>query len=154
MGSTTSRGFQFLIIAALLIAIAGCSGKSGVRSAQSETSAFDDLRAQVRAVISEQERQHEALAIVEKFEAGLSSLLRNRQQREIQFLKLHANYDTPRAEFDAFLRETGQRIRRDQENILRQRSDLIALTTPQEWSLIASAREDVQEHTFENIQSR
>jgi hypothetical protein len=154
MDSSILRRFQLFVIAALLITITGCSGKSGVRNSQNESTAFDDLRDQVRASISEQGRQHDALAIVEKFETGLSSLLRNREQREIQFLTLYANYDAPRTEIDAFLRETEQLIQRDQKHILRQRNDLIALTTADEWALIANAREDVMSHAFESIQSK
>jgi hypothetical protein len=154
MGSSILRRFQFLIFAALLIAIAGCSGKSDVRNSPIESSAFDDLRAQVRESISGRRRQRKALAIVDEFEAGLSSLLRNRGQREVQFLELHANYDTPRAEFDVFLRESAQLIQRDQEHILRQRNDLIALTTPEEWALIAGVREDLMNRAFQSIESK
>ena len=91
------------ILSLLAMAIAGCAGKSNVSLVDLEKQAFDDLRAEIRSAINDEEREVKAIAIVDELAEELKSLRRKKTERRENGRKLHTNYDTTRAEFDAFL---------------------------------------------------
>ena len=145
--------FQFSLMLLLLVAIAGCSGKSDVRPESVEDDVLSELRAEIRSAISDPEREASAIAIVDEFAMELASLKRAKMDRQIQFRKLNANYDTTRSEFDAFVRESNDSIYMNQQRVVKQREAFVAITSSEEWAQILDARIKVIDSTFESVQS-
>ncbi len=133
---------KFLIVKLSLLAmfIAGCAGNEDVSRAEAENQAFDDLRTEIRFAIDDSERETKAVAIVDELAGELESLSRSKAERQEQIRKLNANYDTTRAEFDAFTKASNNEIRLNQQRILEKRKALIEVTTPEEWDRIFDAR--------------
>ena len=141
------------ILSLLAMAIAGCAGKSNVSLVELENQAFDDLRTEVRSAINDEEREVKAISIVEELAEELKSLRRERTERRENSRKLHTNYDTTRAEFDAFLNSSNVEIRLNQQRILKIRGDFVAITTAEEWTQIFDARTKAINAAIESIQS-
>ena len=145
--------FQFSLMFLLLISIASCTGKSDVRPESVEDDALSELRAEIRSAISDPEREARAIAIVDEFAMELASLKQTKMDRQIRFKKLNANYDTTRAEFDAFVRESNDSIYKNQQRVVKQREAFVAITSSEEWLQILNARFKVIDSTFESVQS-
>ena len=146
---------KHLIIASSLLAIflAGCAGKGDTSLVDAEKQAFDDLRAEIRIAIDNPERETMAIAIVDELAAQLASLLAKKKDKQEQARKLNADYDTTRAEFDAFVSVANTEIRMNQQRVLEQRKALIEITTPEEWEQILDARTDAIDAAFDTTKS-
>ena len=137
-----------------LAAIAGCSGKSDVRPEESvDDDVLSELRAEIRSAISDPDREARVIAIVDEFAMELASLKQTKMERQTQFKKLNANYDTTRAEFDTFIKESNDSIYRNQQRLVKQREAFLANTNSQEWAQILDARLKFIDNTFESVQS-
>ena len=77
-----------VVLSLLAMAIAGCAGKSNVSLVDREKQAFDDLRAEIRSAINDEEREVKAIALVEELAEELKSLRRKRTERR----KMAGNY--------------------------------------------------------------
>lgn len=128
-----------LAVASVMLVLSGCSNKNDTNV---EKQALDELRAEVRVVITDPERQGKALNIIDELSQELQLLRQKKAQRQAESRKLNANYDTTRAEFDAFINEKQVDIRLSQQRILEKRSALIAATTDEEWEQISDVRSD------------
>lgn len=142
-----------VILSLLAMAIAGCGGKSNVSPVDHEQQAFDDLRAEIRIAINDEERAAKAIAIVDELAEELESLRRKKTERREHNRKLNANYDTTRAEFDAFVNVSNVEIRLNQQRILEIRGAFIAITTPEEWNQISDARTEAIKAAIKSTQS-
>ena len=144
---------NFVFTFALLVFVAGCSGKSDVRQESVESDALSELRAEIRSAIKDPEREARAIAIVDEFAMEVTSLKRAKRERQLQFKALNANYDTARAKFDAFLRKSNDTIYKNQQRVVKQREAFVANTNSQEWAQILDARIKVIDSTFESAHS-
>ena len=145
--------FKFSLMFLLLVSLAGCSGKSDVRPESVEEDALHELRAEIRSAISDPEREAKAIAIVDEFSRELGFLKSAKMERQVQFKKLNANYDTTRAEFDVFLRKSNDTIYKNQQRVVKQHEAFVANTNSLEWAQILDARIKVIDSTFESVQS-
>jgi len=137
---TPFRGPLLGLIVALGISIAGCAGKNDVTPVEAQKQAFDDLRSEIRIAIDDAERETKAIDIVEQMAVRFVSLRTDREERQAQFKKLNASYDTTRAEFDVFIEESNANIYRNHQQLLENRQALMSITTPEEWTQILDAR--------------
>lgn len=142
-----------VILSLLAIAIAGCAGKSNVSPVDHEKQAFDDLRAEIHIAISDEEREAQAIALVDELAEELESLRRKKAKKQEHGRKLNANYDTTRTEFDAFISASNVEIRLNQQRILEIRGAFIAITTPEEWNQIFDARTEAIKAAIKSTQS-
>jgi len=138
---------------AFTFVICGCAGKSDVSPVDVEKQAFEDLRAEIRSAIDDPDRETKVIAMVDEMGEELASLRRLKKQRQTQVKKLNANYDTTRAEFDAFIIESNADIRQKQQRILEKRVAFIEITTPEEWAKISDARTEAISAAFKTAQS-
>jgi len=126
----------------IVMFVAGCAGKGDVTLGDLEKQAFEDLRAEIRMAIDDEERETRAIALVDELAEEMESLRLLKKERQDRGRKLNANYDTSRAEFDAFVSSSDAGIRLNQQRILELRKAFIATTTPEEWGQISAARTD------------
>lgn len=133
--------------------IGGCAGKGDVNPVDVEKQAFDNLRSEIRIAVDDPERETKAIAVVDELAAELESLRRKTAERHEQAKNLNANYDTTRAEFDAFISASNADIRLSQQRILEKRERLIEVTTPEEWDQILDARTEAIDTAFKSTQA-
>jgi len=143
-----------LVISSLLAMLfVGCAGQGGVNLADVEKQAFDDLRSEIRIAINDAERETKAITLVDELSEELESLRSLKTISREQGRILNANYDTTRAEFDAFISASNVDIRLTQQRILEKRVAFIAITTLEEWNQIFNARTNAISAAIESIQS-
>lgn len=131
-----------IIIAFAIIACVpvGCAGKSDVSRVDIQKQAFDDLRSEIRAVIGDPDRESEAIELLDSLEGELTALHDKLLARQTRARQLNANYDTTRAEFDAFFEQANVEIRLHRQRAGDNHRAILELTTPEEWSQISAAR--------------
>ncbi|MEH6451793.1 MAG: hypothetical protein V7782_02015 [Psychromonas sp.] len=139
-----------ILISSLLIMLSACSNSNDDNI---EEQAFEDLRAGIRVAITDPTRERAVLTIVDELTEELQLLRHKKAQRQAQTRKLNANYDTTRAEFDAFLTEKHTDIRLSQQRVLEKRSALIATTTPEEWDQILDVRSNSIDAAINAVQA-
>jgi len=137
----------------LAMLLAGCAGTGDASLVDVEKQAFDDLRTELRLVIDDPEREARAIAIVDELTIELESLSRKKAERQEQGRVLNANYDTTRAEFDAFTKASNSDILLNQQRILDKRKALIEFTTPEEWRQIFDARTEAIDAAIKSAKS-
>ena len=149
--STLLRGLLLVLIFSL--GLAGWAGKSDVTPVQAQKQAFDDLRSEIRIAIDDAERETKAIDIVEQMDVQFVSLRTSREERQAQFKKMNASYDTTRTEFDEFIEESNANIYRNHQQLLEHRQALMSITTPEEWTRILNARTEAIEAAFKSYNS-
>jgi len=140
-----------LLLAAAALAFAGCGGKDAVAPADVEKQAFEDLRTEVREVIADPVREAEALAVVDALSKDLVTLRASVSERNSQARKLNANYDTPRADFEALFDQIYMEIRVNRQRVTQNHHMLMAVTTPEEWAQISKSRTKAMQAAINTI---
>lgn len=140
-----------LVISSLLILLAGCSSSEHENV---EKEAFESFRTEISTVINDPEREAKALAIVDELVEELQSLRSQKAERLAQSRKLNANYDTTRAEYEAFIHEKNMENRLSQQRVLDNRNALIAVTTPEEWEQLLDVRSNSIKAAIKAVQAK
>jgi hypothetical protein len=115
-----TRNIRKSLLVVLLIGsvgLAACSRGGELPEAAKQAEAFDDLRTEIRAIVSEPERSAEALRLVGTLEQELLAFQEDIRQRRQRMQALNANYDASRADFDAVIRETSERMRENRTRV-------------------------------------
>ena len=123
-------------LAAFGFFLAACGGKEPVSSRDIEQSAFGDLKAEIREVIEEADREADILALVEQLEHEFTAFRQLVAVRRAESRALNANYDASREEFDTFLNTNREHMRAARERVSYAYMVLITATTPDEWESI------------------
>ena len=130
--------------ASLLVATAcvlvGCAGKNDVSPIDAERQAFEDLRNEIREIIVDPPRETEAIALVDALAEDLGTLREKILERRQRVRQLNANYDTRRADFEAFFDQADREIQSNQQRVTMNHRKFLAITTPEEWSALSKAR--------------
>lgn len=137
----------------LVLIFAGCASKDDVSPVKAEKQAFDDLRSEIRDVIYDQAREDEAIVLLDSLATELEALRSRVAERKQRIRKLNANYDTPRAEFDAYLLQANQEIQENRRRIGGSRRAFIAVVTPDELSAIGKVRSRAMIAAIKSIQA-
>ena len=99
---------RFVRMTSILLCIAVASfvvacAKDDVAPVDVEKQAFEDLRAEIVEAINDPAREAETIRLVGVLEEDLAALRSNIAARQVRSRELNANYDMPRAEFEAYL---------------------------------------------------
>jgi chromosome segregation ATPase len=140
-------------LAILFAAIAGCGGKDALAPVEFEKQAFEDLRAEIRHVIDDPARELEAIALVDALSEDLTTLRENMAERRRRAKQLNANYDTTRADFDAFLAEVNGQLKSNKRQVSETQHALFAVTTAAERASISRAHSKAMDAAVRHIQS-
>lgn len=144
---------SFLVFAVIVIIADGCAGKSDLSPIDVQKQAFEDLRAEIREVIDNPQRASEAITLVDGLEGELQALREKILARQARARQLNVNYDTTRAEFDAFFAQVNKDIRLNQQRVAKSHHAFLALTTPDEWSQLSKARTAAMSASIKAIQA-
>jgi len=142
--------FLFAVIA---LSCAGCASKDDVSPAEVEKQAFEDLRSEIRDVITDPGREGEALALVDSLEDDLGNLREKISTRRRRVRELNADYDTKRADFESFFDQVDEEIKSNKRQVSKKQRALFAITTPNERSAISKAHTKAMDAAIKSIQA-
>jgi len=153
MDRYTSRFSYLLIIIALACAMSACAGKKDVAPIDVERQAFDDLRAEIREVIDDPEREAQAISLTDELIADFDKLREKVSERRSRLRELNLNYDTTREEFEAFFDEVEADIQANRKRVIETERALLAAITPEERALLNKAQTSAMKAATRTIQS-
>jgi DNA anti-recombination protein RmuC len=128
-----------VLIAAIALFTGGCAGKKA-SPIDKEANAFDNLRTNVQEVVADPDRSTQSLALVDELQREFDAIKDARVERRKQIQALNANYDAPRAEFEALLTEIGRDRVANQEQVSQTYRKLLDVITTEEWTKLAKSR--------------
>ena len=148
----------FSRVAGVLCCIAVASffvacAKDDVAPADVEKQAFEDLRSEIIEVITDPAREAETIRLVGVLEEDLATLRTNIAARKKRVRELNANYDTPRAEFEAYLAGVEAEVRDHKQRVSEAHRALLASMTAEERSAIAKTHTKAMNASIQTIQS-
>jgi len=142
-----------LLCAGIVLMLAACAGKEDVAPVDVEKQAFEDLRADIREAITDPAREAEALRLVGVLEEDLAALRTSVSARKSRAKELNADYDTPRADFEAFFAVVEEEVRDNKIRVSKTHRALLASVTDDERSAIAKAHTKAMNTAIKTIQS-
>ncbi len=142
-----------MLFAAVACVFAGCGGKDAVAPIEVEKQAFEDLRTEIRGAIDDPARETEAIALLDGLADDLHSLRDRISERKQRTRQLNANYNTPRADFEALFDQVDREIQSNQQRVTEKHRALLAITTPEEWSAISKARTRAMNAVIKSLQA-
>ena len=142
-----------LLFAVIVSAIAGCAGKDDVSPVNVEEQAFADLRSEIRQVIDDPAREAEAIALVDTIAEDLNRLRDKISERRQRVRQLNADFDTTRADFEAFFDQVDKEIQSNKRQVSERQRALFAITTSDERSTISKAHTKAMDAAIRNIQA-
>jgi capsule polysaccharide export protein KpsE/RkpR len=138
-----------IAVASLFIACA----KDDVAPVDVEKQAFEDLRAAIVEAITDPVREAETIRLVGVLEEDLAALRTNIAARKSHVRELNANYDTPRAEIEAYLAGIEEEVLDHQRRVSETNRALLANVTAEERSAIAKTHTKAMNASITTIQS-
>ncbi len=153
MSELTLRLKSAMLLAAFACAFAGCASKDDVSPADVEKQAFEDLRSEIRAVIDDPAREGEAITLVDELSEDLNTLRETIAKRRQRVRELNADYDTTRADFEAFFDQVDRQIRWNKRQVSEKQREFLAIMTPDERSAIAKTHSKARDAAIRNIQT-
>ncbi len=153
MSRLVDRGRCVLIFAIVASVIAGCAGSDDLAPIDEEKLAFEDLRSGLRAAIDNPAREAEVIRLVGVLEEDLAVLRSNITERKTRARELNANYDTSRAEFEAFLAKIEAEVRDNKQEVSKTHRALMATVTSEERSAVAKSHTKAMIAAITTLQS-
>ncbi len=153
MSGLICRCKSAVLFAAIACAFAGCGGKEVVAPIDVEREAFENLRTEIRKVIDDPARESEAIVIVNWLVDDLDTLREKISARRERVWQLNADYDTSRADFQAFFDQVDKEIQSHKRQVSERQRELFAVTTPDERSAISKVHTKAMDAATRNIQT-
>ena len=153
MSRLVDQGRCVLIFAIVVSVIAGCAGSDDPAPIDEEKLAFEDLRSGLRAAIDDPAREAEVIRLVGVLEEDLAVLRSKITERKTRARELNANYDTSRAEFEAFLAKMEAEVRDNKQVVSKTHRALQATVTAEERSTVAKSRTKAMNAAITTLQS-
>ena len=138
-----------IAVASLFIACA----KDDVAPVDVEKQAFEDLRTAIAEAITDPVREAETIRLVGVLEEDLAALRTNIAARKSHVRELNANYDTPRADFEAYLAGVEAEVLEHKRRVSETHRALLASVTAEERSAIAKSHTKAMSAAINTIQS-
>jgi hypothetical protein len=146
--SSVTAGF----IIALILILSGCANNKST-PAEVEQQAFDDLRAEIRNVVDDQQRATAAVEIVDELEIDLADLRERIATRKRRVRELNSDYDTPRDEFEIYLNQVAGEVREHRNQMSDTYQRFLGLITEDERLAIGKAKTHAMNSAVHSIQS-
>ncbi len=153
MSDVTIRSIVLVAISAFFLSLAGCAGKDDVAPVDVEKQAFEDLRDDIRNAVTDPAREAEAIRLVGVLEQDLADLRASVTARKKRAKELNADYDTPRADFEAFLAGVESEVRDNRRRVSETHQAFLANVTAEERSAIAKTHTKAMNVAIKTIQS-
>ena len=142
-----------LLFAVIVSAIVGCAGKDDVSPVDVENQAFEDLRSEIREAIDAPAREAEAIALVDSLVDDLENLREKISARRKRVRQLNADYDTTRADFEAFFDQIDGQIQSNKRQVSERQRAFFAMTTPDERSALSKAHSKAMNAAIRSMQA-
>lgn len=142
-----------MLIFSTFLAGAGCAGKEKPSAADLQAQAFEDLRSEIRAVVSDAGRVEQAIAITEELESSFDRLRIHLAERSAKIQELNADYDAPKEDYINLYRRIQKDVERNQSKISNLHRELVEVTTAEEWVGLKKLRNATMEAAVTSIQS-
>ena len=142
-----------LLCAGITLMVAACAGKDDMAPVDVEKQAFEDLRIDIREAITDPAREAEAIRLVGMLEEDLAVLRTNIAARKIHVHELNANYDTSRAEFEAFLAGIEAEVRDNKQRVSETHRVFLTNVTPEERSAVAKSHTKAMNAAITTLQA-
>jgi hypothetical protein len=139
-------------IIALILILSGCANNKST-PAEVEQQAFDDLRAEIRNVVDDQQRATAAVEIVDELEIDLADLRERIATRKRRVRELNADYDTSREEFEVYLSQVAGEVRDHRNQMSDTYQHFLDLITEDERLAIGKAKTRAMNSAVRSIQS-
>ncbi len=153
MSGQICRWKSAMLFTAIACAIAGCGGKDTVAPIEVKKQAFEDLRSEIREVMDDPAREAEAITLVDALAEDLNTLRERIAERRRRAKQLNADYDTTRADFEAFFDQVDKEIQSNKRQVSERQRELFAITTPDERSAISKAHTKAMDAAIKSIQA-
>jgi len=153
MSDFTTRLVVMTVISAFFLSLAGCAGKDDVAPVEVEKQAFEDLRDDIRNAVTDPAREAEAIRLVGVLEQDLADLHASVTARKKRAKELNADYDTSRADFEAFLSGVESEVRDNRRRVSETHQAFLANVTAEERSAIAKTHTKAMNAAIKTIQS-
>jgi chromosome segregation ATPase len=148
-----TKVIPLILIFATFLAGAGCAGKDKPSPADLEAQAFEDLRSEIRDVVSDAGRVEQAIAITEELENSFDRLRIHLAERSAKIQELNADYDAPKEDYIDLYKRIQKDIERNQSKISNLHRELVEVTTAEEWVSLKKLRNATMESAVTSIQS-
>jgi hypothetical protein len=142
-----------MLILAAFLAGAGCAGKEKPSPADLQVQAFEDLRSEIRDVVSDAGRVEQAIAITDELESSFDHMRINLAERSAKIQELNADYDAPKEDYIELYKRIQKDIERNQSKISNLHRELVGVTTAEEWVSLKKLRNATMEAAVTSIQS-
>lgn len=153
MSALIRRQKSAMLFIAIMCVFAGCGGTDAVAPIEVERQAFETLRSEIRAVIDDPAREAEAIALVDLLVGDLDNLREKISERRKRAWRLNAEYDTSRADFQAFFDQVDKEIQSNKRQVSERQRELFAVTTADERSAISKVHTKAMDAATRNIQT-
>lgn len=153
MTRISCRWSTAVLVIVIVCTVTSCSGTSDVAPIDVEKQAFDDLRSEVRMAIGDPARETEAIVLVDALALQLDSLRERISERRRRAKQLNADYDTSRADFEAFFDQVNSQIRSTKRQVSEAQRALFAVTTADERAAISKAHTKAMDAAIRHIQT-
>ena len=152
MNQSFVRATGALLCVAVVSLVVACA-KDDVAPVDDEKQAFEDLRTNIREAISDPALEAETIRLVGVLEEDLAALRASLTLRKKRVRELNANYDTPRAEFEAFLAGVEAEVRDNRRRVSATHRALFADVTAEERSAFAKSHTKAMKKAVISLQS-
>ena len=140
-------------LAGLGLMLSACGGKEAVSALDLEQGAFQDLDAEVQAIVKDPAKAVEVQALIEQFHQEFIVLRKVVENQRIESRALNANYDATMENFEAFVAANQEHMRAARERVTGAHLAIIAATTPEEWSELHKATTKAIDQLSESLRS-
>jgi len=145
------RMLAFLACTGLMLS--ACGGKEAVSALDLEQGAFQDLDAEVQAIVKDPAKVIEIQALVEQFHQEFILLRKVVENRRLEARALNANYDATMENFAAVVAEGQENMRAARERVTDAHLAIIAATTPEEWRELHKATTKAMDQLSASLRS-
>ena len=137
----------------LTLALVACGGKETLSVQNVEQQAFDDIRAEIRAVIGAPDREANAITLVDQLQQEYVVFRSLVEVRRFEFRALNANYDTTREQFEKFLSANREQLQAARERTSGAHRELMAVMTRDEWEAVKKINSDAVNSLAQSLRS-
>jgi TRAP-type mannitol/chloroaromatic compound transport system substrate-binding protein len=138
IGDGQMKRTRYLLVPALVTLFAGCGG-SPETAEDIEKRAFDDMRAEVREIIEDPQREETVVGLVDELQRQYSNLRDTTETRRKALQTLNAEYDATREQFVELLDKHNAEMESSHKTYLKSYRAFVEATTAEEWSALAKS---------------
>ena len=147
------RSNVLIVLTAIALVFSACASKDDVSPVDEEKQAFEDLRAGVREAIDDPARETEAIRLIDLLQSDLDRLRITVKERRRRVMDLNSNYDTPRAEFQAYLDAVQTEVRENRRRVSETHRAFLSIVTAEERDEVEKLNSKAMQSTVKSLQA-